>query len=235
MKIEIILEITAQVILCLMSLSVYVFLVSNVIPTHIFKIRYDMSDHLGRGLRKFTYPDGRAVTYEPHPSVRKYINKYALFTLDGYKYLQLKNGDVTKSYSARVITFNNRHRIIDILDITESLSVASTSSPIRLNDKTSYIALILNEANGKKICNQDYMKMTVEDMVKYLIAMFVFTLAEALHIVATMNGVSAIAENMKPLEVNYATALLPALIVALLCLAVTLGVRMKKGVKVALK
>lgn len=224
--------IVIRVCLCLATLSAYVFLLCQLFPKHLLKINYDVSEHLGRGLEKFTYPDGRAVTYEPHPSIRKYINKYALFTLDGYKYLQFRIDSALTSYSAKVIIFDNKNNIVDILTVTENVASATDSSPIRLHHSTSYVAVILESANRVQLSPKPYMNMKVRDMAKYFVGVFFATLFEFMHAVSLFNYINS-AKSVG--TIVYSTAFAPAFIAGLACLAVTVVTRMKKGVKVVMQ
>ena len=147
---EKIIEITFLAILYVLSFGVSMWLIANHIPKHVMKIGYSVSDKLGRGLKKIVYPDGRAVVYEPHPAVRKYVNKYLLFTMDGYKYLQSKVGAGVKSYTASIVVFDNRNRVIDNFDISEVVG-SSLTHPVRLHHKTSHVAYVLTSVNGKAL------------------------------------------------------------------------------------
>lgn len=232
--IEIALEIAVLALLCLASFSLYMFLIASVIPKRLLKITYDAKEHLGRGLEKFVYPDGRAVTYEPHPSIRKYVKKYALFTLDGYKYIQLCVADTVKSYSARIVSFDNRSRAIDNVDIFENLNSASSSRPLRLHGRTSYVAFVLTEVNGKKQYAAPYMKTELRSILYYFAATFAATFLEVLHIMLTLDSVAVLTDGPS-VEVKSSFLLLTALIVGVGCLAVTLVGRIKKGIRVVLK
>lgn len=227
--------IAGQIILCLMTLSAYAFLLSEIIPKYLFKINYNVDPHLGRGLEKFVYPEGRAVTYETHPSIRKFVSKYALFTLDGYKYLQLLVDSGVNSYCARVICFDNKNCVIDVLDISENLRAASESCPLRLHHKTSYVAFVLLEVNEKKLPKTSYMSVTLRDTVKYFAAVFAATLLEFMHIIAAIRGMSGYIAKLNDLNMRYSFAFLPAFVVGAVCVFVTLYTRIKKGIKVVLK
>lgn len=230
-----IIEIAAHIVLCLTTLSIYTFLIAYFIPRRIFKVNIDLDRYLGRGLQKFVYPDGRAVTYEPHPSVRKYVDKYVLFTLDGYKYLRLNVSDKVKRYGARVISFDNMDKIIDVLDISESFPASSVSNPLRLHDKTSYVAFILESVNGNEIPNPPYMQMNVKGMIAYFFSVFVATLLEFMHVIFTVSSVTGATEPMYAVDISYALAFIPAIAAGVVCLAATVIGRIKKGVKVVTK
>lgn len=232
--VEIILKVAIHVLLCLASFSLYAFLLASLIPKWALRITYDSREHLGRGLEKFVYPDGRAVTYEPHPSIRKYVKKYALFTLDGYKYIQLCIQDTVKSYSARIIVFDNRSRIIDIVDVFENLNSASSSRPLRLHGRTSYVAFILTEVNGRKQYVAPYMKNDLRSIFCYFAALFVATFLEVLHIMLAIDSI-LILKGGSSIDVKLPFLLVTAFLVGVACLAVTLMGRIKKGIRVVLK
>ena len=71
--------ISGQIILCLITFIAYVYLLSEILPKYILRINFNVDTYIGRGLEKFVYPEGRAVTYEATPSVRKFVKKYILF------------------------------------------------------------------------------------------------------------------------------------------------------------
>ena len=72
----------------IVTVAVYVFVIKMVIPRFFIKRRFLYDGHLGRGLKKYQSENGRAIVYEPHPSIRKYIKQYALVSDGGHKYLE---------------------------------------------------------------------------------------------------------------------------------------------------
>lgn len=226
--------IVIQVLMLLATLTAYALLISEVLPKHLLKLNFNVSKYLGRGLERFTYPDGRAVTYEPHPSVRKYVGKYALFTLDGYKYLQLRVDSGVNSYTAKVIMYDNKNAIIDMLTVTENLASATDSSPIRLHHRTSYVAIVLESVNKVDLKPESYLNMKVRDVVVYFIGVFFVTLFEFMHVVGAFNAINGMAAKINASNIQYSTAFAPAFVAGLACVAITVGTRMKKGVKVVM-
>ena len=104
-----------------------------------------------RGLKKFVYPDGRAIAYEPHPSVRKYVHSYLLFTEDGYKYISCKLDESVKNIKYSVVMFNNRNRVIDVVDVFETKMTLSVTTPVMLHQDTSYVSLVPDTVNKMRL------------------------------------------------------------------------------------
>ena len=104
-----------------------------------------------RGLKKFVYPDGRAIAYEPHPSVRKYVPRYLLFTEDGYKYISCKLDESVNKIKYSVVMFNNRNRVVDVIDAFETKMTSSVTTPVMLHQDTSYVSLIPDTVNKTRL------------------------------------------------------------------------------------
>ena len=227
-------EIYAYIMMLPISLAVYAVVMSSLFPKYLLKISYDVTPIMGRGLKKFVYPEGRAVLYEAQPSIRKYVDRYALFTLEGYKYLQLSIGAGVRSYSASIVMLNNKHKVIDVLLLTESTGGAKKSRPVRLHGDTSYVAVTLTSVNGIEEPSPVFAMTKLGEMIKYFLASAALSLLVMLQISFTVNecfdefGVEAA-------SVSSAILILPALLIAILTLAVHLVARAKNGIKVAIR
>ena len=134
----------------LLLLILYITLLADIFPRLFLRTRYATEKNLGRGLKKYTYPTGRAVLYEPHPSVRKYLNKYLLFTKDGYKYLKCCFDSAVFEIKYKVVMLNNKNKVIDALSVTENMSHLKSTANIQLHQDTSYVAIIVENVNGAK-------------------------------------------------------------------------------------
>ena len=134
------------ILVAILGIAVYVFIISTVLPKVILKIRCSLSQSRDRGLKKHVYPSGRGVVYEPYPTLRKYVDRYVLFTHEGYKYLKchLKENVIDLNYS--IVMFNNKNEVLDVIDVNERVSSDETDA-ILLHQDTSYISLILNRVN----------------------------------------------------------------------------------------
>ena len=222
-------------VLYLVSFAVYAKLIAGFLPKKLLPVIYDTQDHLGRGLKKMTYPEGRAVLYEPHPSIRKYIRQYLLFTADGYKYLQSQVGEGVKRYTASLICYDNTNAVLDVLDISESLS-ESLGKPVRLHHKTSYIAYVLTSVNGTQLPKVHFMKTKITSMPLYIAAVSLVSFLQFAHTLFVINHVAELLDGgSNILNLEHSFFLLPSLAIVVICLLVTLLARIRKDVKVVLK
>ena len=135
----------------IVSLTLYIALMKYVFPRCIMRVRYSLSDKLGRGIKKCVYPSGRGVVYEPHPSVRKYVPRYALLTNDGYKCIKCQLDRNVKSLKYSVVMFNRKNRVIDVINVSETVGRAGESQFVMLHQQTSYVAFSLNEVNDSRV------------------------------------------------------------------------------------
>lgn len=131
--------------------AIYVILISSVFPKFILKVRCTEKESRDRGLKKYLFPSGRGVLYAPHPSNRGYVESYALFTHEGYKYVKCRLNENVKRLGYSVIMFNNRDKVIDVIDVDEIISDGLETDSLLIHQDTSYISLRINSVNGIEI------------------------------------------------------------------------------------
>ena len=132
--------------LMILELILYFILMVTVVPK-ILKIGCSVRESFDRGLKKYRYPTGRGIAYEPHPSIRKYIHRYILFTNDGYKYVKCKLDESITQLNYTVIMFDRKNKVIDVIDISEKNTQQGETQAVLLHPDTSYITLILDSVN----------------------------------------------------------------------------------------
>ncbi len=140
-------EAISQLFIFIASLVVFVAVIKSIFPAVLLRVHYSAGSWLGRGIKKYKYSSGRAVVYEPHPSVRKYINKYVLFVNDGYKYLKCRLDGYVKSMNFDVIMFNGKGKVIDTLSVFAKINGEPETRELLLHPDTSYVALNIEKAN----------------------------------------------------------------------------------------
>ena len=205
-------------VLIIVCFTAYMFSMGRVFPKYIISRRYNIRGNLGRGLKKFTSSDGRAVVYEPHPSIRKYINKYALVAKSGHKYLECSIDSAVRSLTYTLVMLNNKNKVIDVLEVDDQVARLSVTHPVYLHADTSYVALILSHVNGEKLEGVDeYGYYKARDIGLYalmsagasFIAYLIFSLASDAFIAAVS------AESVK-YSFNFFSALAASLLVGII-------------------
>lgn len=186
MIVDIIFKAVLKVMLGLMSIGIYVFLVGTVLPSLLLRFKCPVMD---RGLKKYTYPNGRGILYEPHPALRKHISSYVLFVDEGVKYVRCRWTNEVERVGYRVVAFDRRGRVADVLKVTDVIGPAGCSRRVSLPKETSYVTLLLDSVNEAKV--ESHASLTFDKVRGIVFACLVLalTVAEAFAIRATVLGV----------------------------------------------
>jgi hypothetical protein len=151
MTTEVIVKYVLEAILISLVFFAYTFVVGTVLPKRFLKIVYLPGGPTDRGLRKYVFPEGRGIVYEPNPSVRKYVTLYILFVKDGVKYIRCKLDGAVGFLSYKVVAFDNQNNMLDVISVSDTALSDGTSRSVMLPKDTSYVAYVLCSVNGKRI------------------------------------------------------------------------------------
>lgn len=175
--------ITSIVLAFLMVLAVVLYFALSALAFYqIVKIKCSVRKTADRGLKKYTYPDGRAVSYEPHPSIRKYINRYILLTSNGYKFFKCRLDTEVKHTDFSVIMFNSKNRVIDVLDVKVTNNLGNETQMIELHKDTSYVSVVLDSVNGMGIEHPNTLECKLWKLFAYVAAASTLNFLELLFI-----------------------------------------------------
>ena len=214
------------------TVCVYFFLVKMVFPRFLIKRRYFTEGNFGRGLRKFRSEDGRALLYEPHPSVRKYIKQYALVNDGGTKYLECYVDRGVNRMIYNVVMMDRNDKVIDCIEVEEVTAKRELTQPVYLHPDTSYIALIISSVNKEKLPGGDVSYYQLKDIMKLGAAVAALTLVASLALISMFSGF------VTSLGASYVDAplFLPSLIAALVGGGSSVGILLyycgKKNIRV---
>ena len=162
------------------SICLYAICVAKIFPKFILKRRYAIKENLGRGLKKFLAPEGRAVVYEPHPSVRKYIKKFFIAEQNGYKYLECNIDSEVDKIRYTVMMMNNKNELIDVLEVQDYTKNTIVTHPIYLHPDTSYVSIAVESVNGEVLSDTSSSYYRVKDIGSYALAVFASSFFELL-------------------------------------------------------
>ena len=174
---EVILAYVAKSLVLVMSMILYIYLFSRVVPRFIMKLKMVKENTRDRGLKRFVYPNGRCILYETELSARRYVGGYALYTEDGYKYIKCKVADDVSLLKYDVYAFDNHDNIIDIIEVTETVDNDRYTSALSLPPDTSYVRFVLRAADKKYLSNKVLADYSV---IQYGICAGVVALATAI-------------------------------------------------------
>lgn len=170
-----------SLVLVLLEIILYLFLLSSVIPK-ILKTYCIVSSGTDRGLKKFVYPDGRGILYEPHPSIRKYVNEYVLYTVGECKYLKCKLDAAISRIKYTVVMFDRRNNVIDLLSADEISPMKAKTTDMLLHRDTSYVSLVVESVNGTVLNSKNTVCCKLWRLAVYSLAVALLTFAELVFI-----------------------------------------------------
>lgn len=227
---EIILVYVVLAVLAVVSFAIYIFLVGTLFPERFLTVRYGNGSSTDRGLKKFKYPDGRAVLYEPHPIVRNYIKKYVLYTKDSAKYIRCNVADSVGHIIYDVAVFDNRNQLIDLITVTDRIGEQPYTSSVMLPADTSYVSLTVREINSVKATVGACLSYEDRGCLHFLIAATVATVIESVVVtLVSRELVSMIAELTRiPLKVNVPLSILACVLLGAGVILLSLHRRRKK-------
>ena len=232
---EQILDAVAYGLLIIVSLVAFAALLRFVVPTFVLKVRHSVDKSLGRGLKTYKYPTGRAVLYEPHPSLRKYVNEYLLFVNDGYKYFKCTVDNAVKRLDLEIIMLNNKNEVVDVLRASSLIDASSTSPDILLHPDTSYVALNVEMVNGAEVKRLTRSYYTLLQIGIYFSIVFTLALLELNAVSALTVGIFKIILGIKSVTVSTALAYFTSsFMIAALATLIVVSRGYKKGIEVVL-
>ena len=142
-----IMDFVAWAIILNVFASIYVFAVSKLMPHFLFDHDYKKHTIRDRGLKKYTFPEGRSVVYEPDIRYRSFLKKYILFEFNEKKYIKCKLSEDVDSIRYEVALYDNKDRLIKVMEIAENISGNSETKNIELPADTSYASVVLKRVN----------------------------------------------------------------------------------------
>ncbi|MBE6684062.1 MAG: hypothetical protein E7592_00215 [Ruminococcaceae bacterium] len=222
-----------EILLCLISIAIYVFAVGSVLPSWLLRLRCSVQD---RGLNKYTYPSGRGILYEPHPTLRKYVSSYILFVDNGVKYIRCKATDGVERISYSVAVFDRHGKVIEVLKTTDVIGPAGCTRRVALPKETSYVTLMLDAVNEKKIDSATQLTLDKKKGIAFGGLVVVLTVIEAFIIRAMMlkavNLVRVYLMGDSALEISGAFVFVAAVVISAVGLGAMFLKKRKGGLKI---
>lgn len=150
-EVDAIFIIIAAVIILIAFFAAYRVLVCSVLPTLLLpRVKKKKVDG-GRGLRRFTFPEGRGVLYESIPMYRSYIKKYLLYSREEKKYISFKFSDEVDSALCRVYVYDAKGKTAKVFECLCRPLSDGISDPVALPSAASFVGLELIAVNGEKV------------------------------------------------------------------------------------
>lgn len=166
-KIDSIVVYISWIIIAITSLILYILAVSQWLPSLLMAKRRVSGKISDRGIKKYVFPEGRGVVYEPGRTSRGYMKKYMLLCYNGKKYLRCSFDEAVRSAYFELLIYDNQDRLIKTSDIYLHIGDTHYSEAILLPDDASYVTLTLFKINGVALPkNEDDVKWLKKHMLK---------------------------------------------------------------------
>ncbi len=213
---DMVINAVSTLVLIVLEIILFFILMRRVLPL-ILRVRYTIKGSGSRGLQKYIYPDGRGVAYEPHPSFRRYMDRYILFTNDGYKYIKCRICAEADNLEYSVVMFNRKNKVIDVIDVTEVNPFRSETAPVMLHHETAYVDVIVKSVNGEKITKKNLLCYKVWDIGIYVLAVSALCFGQLSFFYGMINlylGWFGLTEYL--LHLNVADFIIPSIIIGVI-------------------
>ena len=149
---DLIISYLAKGLILIAGLYMYVYWMAYILPHAL--LRQEKKLPTDRGLKKYSYTDGRAIVYQPTSAVQPYISQYILSSNQGEKYIQCKIDESITSLKYEVQAFDHRHRCMHTVEIEETeIQQPGYTRAARLSAETSYVNVTVCAVNDTPVRN----------------------------------------------------------------------------------
>ena len=139
------------VIIAVVSVLLYIMAISDWLLSLLNVKRHGAPILRDRGIKKFTYPEGRSVVYEPAGFDNRFLKKYMLFVRGDNKYLKCLFADRVRSAYCELFVFDNQNRLIKTVDLFLEPNGDRYADAILLPDATSHVSILVLKVNGRNV------------------------------------------------------------------------------------
>ena len=142
---------TALGIVAISSIVLYILAVGEWLPSLLIARRHTSGELKDRGLKKYTFPEGRGVVYQPAQQSRKYMKKYMLFCFEGKKYIRCMFDSEVRTAFFELLIYDNQNNLIKSEDIFVNVGKSSYTEAIAIPEQASHASVTVLQINGKNI------------------------------------------------------------------------------------
>lgn len=203
--------------LLVLSIIAYVFIAGTVLPRWFLSAEFCGGAARDRGLKKYTFPGGRAVTYEPYPALRDYVKRYVLFVKDGAKYIRCSLAREVSFIVYDIAVFDHVGKMIDVIRVNERIESVGVSRSVKLPGNTSYVSLSLRRVNGKLCSGESDFSFSKKNLLRFRLVSLLLTALEALAVrAALIELIGSFITEKKIYDIGVIPTLIVAIIVGLI-------------------
>lgn len=162
----------------ILSVVLYVYLTSRAWPDMCVRWANPKKKLGDRGLRKYKFPEGRGVVYEPELKMRRYIKQYALICYKNNKYLKCYLNPKIRFVKYDVMVYGPSSELLDVISVTERVTNDKYSKAVPLHKDTSYVNVILRMADDMYKCNETIIRYSKPSLAILAVMVVLSTFGE---------------------------------------------------------
>ncbi|MBO5262112.1 MAG: hypothetical protein J6B45_03600 [Clostridia bacterium] len=167
-------------IIMVVSVILYVSLMTLVFPKHILKVGYKVSGACDRGVRKCLYRGKHCMVYDSSKENKPIIKQYLLLQEDGFKTLKCKVTPNVEYLDYDVALFNRYNKVFKVINVKEDIVGVELTRSVRLPDETAYVRIIIRRVNRTDMKKKPIVKITGGSIFAFSLVSVLFTAVEAL-------------------------------------------------------
>lgn len=160
-----IISIVTKVLIFFLSSGLYMFLIMKGIPKFTLKHKSVGVRTRDRGIKKYTFEDGRAVVYEPDFAYRKYVYQYMLLSKNKHKFIKCRVNESIRHIKYDVIAYDNKHKVLDVIGVEERMTDSKYTDSVLLPPDTSYVSFVLRKVDSMFLSSEVKVKYSKTSMI----------------------------------------------------------------------
>jgi len=223
---------TANVILVIVSVIIYVLIAACLLPKVFLKPKYNASAIKDRGLGRFIFSEGRAIVYQPSLHVKKYVEKYILSSVDGEKYIKCKLDPRVFSLKYDAVAFDANDKMISTVRIEEKIKTRGYSRSALLPVNTAYVSVIVKEVNGVCADTGDKLIISVVRALAFFVSELIIHVFAGLLITNLVAEILTTALSVRYADVQFGFALVTSMLAGAVLSLIIFALHLSKDTKI---
>lgn len=155
------------IILLVLVFIVFIYLASWLLPKCFFKIKLFKKLPKGQGQKIVNEVFGTTMLYNADKSINKHIYQYLISNRDN-KVILLCDIDPNIYYlNYTCVCYNKKGQVLKMINVSENILSRGLTQELILPNKTSEVALIINNVNEEKILTAMNMRAKFSSVLLY--------------------------------------------------------------------
>ena len=169
------------ILLLLASTALYLYLIARVLPGNLLRLRYVVTQPVGRGLKRCLFEGKRCCVYQPDRQTLPYVHQYLLLEKDDQKVLKCKVSEDVEYMDYDVIVFDRHDKVTSVIHVKENILLSPYTRETVLPPDASYVRLRVRQVNGNaKEDSTPLMSLSVGKAILYVITVILLTAIQCL-------------------------------------------------------